>query len=738
LRQSLRAGGSKRIIGTGLLACLAPFLACLIATSDSAALERFSSGSAQVRLIVKRNHHLALAAQARSLTRIRATLVKRLAIPGTEVIAVPKDHADAAIKVLRADPAVEWVEPDVIVRAAGSAPSLPPTRFRVTVNDPSLNLEWAFSNTGQAIDGFSGTAGADSRVRLAWNLASGLDPDTGSGVIVAVVDGGLDESHVDLVNRIASNPGEIDGNGKDDDANGYVDDVAGWDFVDSDADPAVATEAHGTHVAGIIAARRNNRQAISGVAPLSRLTPLRVLASDGSGHLSDVAAAFDYAGSMGIPVVNASLSGSTGDADSHLILEAVQRHPNTLYVVAAGNSGANLDSQPTTPCVEPAANIICVAASDQVDGRYTTSNWSSSLADIFAPGAKILSIAPGGGTAYKSGTSMAAPLVAGTAALVISAGGSQRGSALRQLLIDTAASRPSLSDLAVGGRLDALAAVMRVKADSDLDGLADGADSCPTLYSSSDSGCPEDADSDGVSNDFDNCPSKANADQVDADRDGIGNLCDYTPRGEDPDRDGVPALDDNCPVKANALQLDSDADGIGNSCDPTPFGPDVDLDGIPALDDNCPSIANVSQVDTDSDRVGDACDPTPRGADRDHDSLPALDDRCPEVAGARANRGCPWPAPKIKKLKLTRRGSALRLRVAVDITGSVKVTLWRYSCKGSRCRWVPQPALTRSLKAGKLTGIELGRLSAGRYRVSLAPAARGVTGRTVSKLVKIS
>jgi len=608
----------------------------------------------------------------------------------------------------------------------------------VTVNDPSLNLEWAFSNTGQAIDGVSGTAGADSRVRLAWNLASGLDPDTGSGVIVAVVDGGLDESHVDLVNRIASNPGEIDGNGKDDDANGYVDDVAGWDFVDSDADPAVATESHGTHVAGIIAARRNNRQAISGVAPLSRLTPLRVLASDGSGHLSDVAAAFDYAGSMGIPVVNASLSGSTGDADSHLILEAVQRHPNTLYVVAAGNSGANLDSQPTTPCVEPAANIICVAASDQVDGRYTTSNWSSSLADIFAPGAKILSIAPGGGTAYKSGTSMAAPLVAGTAALVVSAGGSQRGSALRQLLIDTAASRPLLSGLAVGGRLDALAAVMRVKADSDLDGLADGADSCPTLYSSSDSGCPEDADSDGVSNDFDNCPSKANADQVDADRDGVGNLCDYTPRGEDPDRDGVPALDDNCPAKANALQLDSDADGIGNSCDPTPFGPDVDLDGIPALDDNCPSIANVSQVDTDSDRVGDACDPTPRGADGDHDSLPALDDRCPEVAGARANRGCPWPAPKIKKLKLTRRGSALRLRVAVDITGSVKVTLWRYSCKGSRCRWVPQPALTRSLKAGKLTGIELGRLSAGRYRVSLAPAARGVTGRTVNKIVKIS
>ena len=679
-----------------------------------------------------------MAAQARALTRAGAAVVKRLSIPGTEVVTVSSDHAKQAISQLKGDLSVQWVEPDSIVKAAGATASLLPPRFRVTLNDPSFGLEWAFSNTGQTIDGVAGTAGADSRVRLAWNLASGLDPSTGSGVIVAVVDGGLDESHVDLVNRIASNPGEIAGNGKDDDSNGYVDDVAGWDFIDSDADPSVATEAHGTHVAGIIAARRNNRQGISGVAPLSRLMPLRVLAADGSGRLSDVAAAFDYAGNMGIPIVNASLSGSSGDADSHLILEAAGRHPNTLYVVAAGNSGVSLDSQPTTPCVEPAANIICVAASDQIDGRYTTSNWSATLVDIFAPGAKILSLAPGDATAYKSGTSMAAPLVAGAAALVVSAGGSQRGAALKQLLVGSSASRPALSGLAVGGRLDALAAVLRVKADSDMDGLADGADSCPSLYSSSDSGCPEDADSDGVSNDFDNCPSKANADQVDADRDGVGNLCDYTPRGEDPDRDGVPALDDNCPAKANALQLDSDADGIGNSCDPTPLGPDVDLDGIPALDDNCPSIANVSQVDTDSDRVGDACDPTPRGADPDHDTVPALDDHCPDVAGPRANQGCPWPAPKIKKLKLTRRGSALRLRVAVDITGSVKVTLWRYSCRGSRCRWVPQPALTRALKAGKLTGIDLGRLGAGRYRVSLAPAARGVTGRTVSKLVKIS
>jgi len=149
-------------------------------------------------------------------------------------------------------------------------------------------------------------------------------------------------------------------------------------------------------------------------------------------------------------------------------------------------------------------------------------------------------------------------------------------------------------------------------------------------------------------------------------------------------------------------------------------------------------VSNVSQADTDLDGVGDACDPTPRGADPDHDSVPALDDRCPDVKGAAANFGCPWPAPTVKTLKLTLRGSVLKLSVAVDITGSIKVTLLKDSCKGSRCSWVPQSALTRSLKAGKLTGIDLGRLSAGRYRVSLAPTARGVTGKAVTKLVKIS
>ena len=150
-----------------------------------------------------------MAAQARALTRAGAAVVKRLSIPGTEVVTVSSDHAKQAISQLKGDLSVQWVEPDSIVKAAGATASLLPPRFRVTLNDPSFGLEWAFSNTGQTIDGVAGTAGADSRVRLAWNLASGLDPSTGSGVIVAVVAGGLDESHVDLVNRIASKPGEI-------------------------------------------------------------------------------------------------------------------------------------------------------------------------------------------------------------------------------------------------------------------------------------------------------------------------------------------------------------------------------------------------------------------------------------------------------------------------------------------------------------------------------------------------
>jgi Thrombospondin type 3 repeat/RTX calcium-binding nonapeptide repeat (4 copies) len=122
-----------------------------------------------------------------------------------------------------------------------------------------------------------------------------------------------------------------------------------------------------------------------------------------------------------------------------------------------------------------------------------------------------------------------------------------------------------------------------------------------------------DGDGDGVPDSEDNCPGASNADQADADDDGIGDACDTTPGGPDGDGDGIPDADDNCPAVANANQADADNDGTGDACDSTPNGPDGDGDGVPDATDNCPTVSNTDQADSDNDGVGDACDGSPQG-----------------------------------------------------------------------------------------------------------------------------
>ena len=177
-------------------------------------------------------------------------------------------------------------------------------------------------------------------------------------------------------------------NGVDDDGNGYVDDWHGWDFVaeypsigvsEGDSTPGPDNDpqdnhGHGTHVAGTIAAQRDNNEGIAGVAPGAKIMPLRALGANGRGTSLAIAEAFDYAGKMGLRVVNASLGGPGLDQTQ---LAAVQAHPNTLYVIAAGNDNVNNDATPYGPCALPAANIMCVGASDENDRRASFSNYGA-------------------------------------------------------------------------------------------------------------------------------------------------------------------------------------------------------------------------------------------------------------------------------------------------------------------------------------------------------------------------
>ena len=260
-------------------------------------------------------------------------------------------------------------------------------------------------------------------------------------------------------------------NGIDDDGNGYVDDWNGYDFVSAypsigvyegdstpgpDSDPQ-DNHGHGTHVAGTVAAQRDNNEGIAGVAPGARIMPLRALGSSGSGTNIAVAEAFDYAGRMGVRIVNASLGGPGLDQTQ---LNAIQAHPNTLYVIAAGNSNVNNDVTPHGPCALPAANILCVGASDENDRRASFSNYGAASVDVFAPGTAILSTYTSPTYVYLQGTSMASPNTAGVAALVLSAKPGAGALEVKSTIMASAEAKPDLAGKAVtGGRVNADRAV---------------------------------------------------------------------------------------------------------------------------------------------------------------------------------------------------------------------------------------------------------------------------------------
>jgi thermitase len=327
---------------TRRLAALAVALALLPASADAAEQERI--------IIV---HKPGSSAVERSAVRqeARVRLLRPLALPQAEVAQVPAGRMRQALGELNRHADVRFAEPDRRVRA---------------MSDPLFAQLYGLQRIAAP---------------AAWSLS------TGAGVTVAVVDTGIAFDHPDLTNRIATNPSE-QLNGIDDDGNGFRDDVRGWDFVNGDNSSA-DDNGHGSHVSGTIAAERGNGVGIAGVAPDARVLPLKVLDDAGEGHLSDVASAFDYAGRMGVPIVNASL-GVQGERSPTLDV-VFERHPDTLYVAAADNEGRDIDSSPTWPCSARALNVLCVGASDEADRRALFSSFGRRSVDLFAPGVNIVS-----------------------------------------------------------------------------------------------------------------------------------------------------------------------------------------------------------------------------------------------------------------------------------------------------------------------------------------------------------
>jgi subtilisin family serine protease len=293
---------------------------------------------------------------------------------------------EQALAVLAQEPAVEYVQPNYI------------KHWQKMPNDLKFGKQWGLRNTAQSVPLSSGgyTSGfkdADIDADGAWNLSTG-----DASVIVAVIDSGVDYTHPDLAPNIWHNPNEIAGNNIDDDGNGYKDDVIGWDFANGDNDP-VDLSGHGTHVAGIIAAKGNDASTVAGVGWKTSIMALQVVDVNGVTTSAGIAEAIRYAVDNGAKVINASYGETVNDL---LEYDAIN-YANTngvLVVAAACNKSSDNDVTPCYPSSYDLPNIIAVAASDLFDNRAGFSNYGATTVDLAAPGVSIVSTYPTFGSVW--------------------------------------------------------------------------------------------------------------------------------------------------------------------------------------------------------------------------------------------------------------------------------------------------------------------------------------------------
>lgn len=323
-------------------------------------------------------------------------------------------------------------------------------------DDPDFVNQYALLNTDPG--------GVDIDILQAWDITVGS-----TDVVTAVIDSGVDFSHPDLQSTRWTNPLETPGNGIDDDENGFIDDVHGWDFINNDNNPT-DDHGHGTHIAGTIAATADNGQGVSGVNQVGTIMALKFLGADNVGTVADAISAINYVTAMknrgvNVPVINASWGGPGADDEMLRDAIALAGDAGVLFVAAAGNGdvfgrGQNIDQLPFYPASFNLDNMVTVAATDRLGNLTTFSNFGVGAVQIAAPGQSILSstlqisenTAPMPIYGFRSGTSMAAPHVAGVATLIWASFPDAPLDEVRQALLDGNEFDADLTGSIEGGR----------------------------------------------------------------------------------------------------------------------------------------------------------------------------------------------------------------------------------------------------------------------------------------------